>query len=309
MPIVAGMSITLYLDPTAGLRHVIPSADNTHSYIPYVRGDGTEFHYTWTPTAEYREHYGHLSYRMSHRLEESDAVVAGLDGVPVPNMLPVRSTPVTSVMHQMAVFSGHGNLYDALVSVLSDEMNNVDPSTLADGVPGVVTPEMHSPFSRRHHPDPRDTEAGLPAQAIRNIQLLMGQEKESLLSSSDPEDRQAKVDLLFPQLSPAEHSELATWIAGEPEETRDTSVRSYSMGKQQDFLHTLDGTRDPRRWGGIASWAQGVAEHLAMTADGFVLCERYGLVAPRVPGRPLPSHKHSPSIPALALTGAAQDSG
>jgi len=31
-------------------------------YVEYVRGDGTEFHYTWTPTAEYRERFGLLDY-------------------------------------------------------------------------------------------------------------------------------------------------------------------------------------------------------------------------------------------------------
>jgi len=62
-----------------------------------------------------------------------------------------------------------GSQHSRSEAVLSDEMNNVDPSTLADGVPGVVTPEMHSPFSHRHHPDPRDTEAGLPAQGFDGV--------------------------------------------------------------------------------------------------------------------------------------------
>lgn len=47
---------SFHLSQVAGMRR---TADG---FIAYVRGDGTEFHYTWTPTAEYRKAFGQLVY-------------------------------------------------------------------------------------------------------------------------------------------------------------------------------------------------------------------------------------------------------
>lgn len=44
------------LSATAGMRYA------GGKWIDYVRGDGTEFHYTWTPTADYRKNFGMLTY-------------------------------------------------------------------------------------------------------------------------------------------------------------------------------------------------------------------------------------------------------
>ena len=48
------------ISAVAGMR--AERRDGRTYYVDYVRGDGTEFHYTWTPTAAYRERFGVLQY-------------------------------------------------------------------------------------------------------------------------------------------------------------------------------------------------------------------------------------------------------
>jgi len=53
---------SFHLSHTACMRamHRGKGRDAVREWVAYVRGDGTEFHYTWTPTAEYTERYGQL---------------------------------------------------------------------------------------------------------------------------------------------------------------------------------------------------------------------------------------------------------
>mmetsp|Transcript_20523 Transcript_20523/g.69445 ORF Transcript_20523/g.69445 Transcript_20523/m.69445 type:complete len:480 (-) Transcript_20523:237-1676(-) len=54
---------SFHLSQVAGKRHVGGDCDGeAEHYVDYVRGDGTEFHYTWTPTAEYRRDFGMVAY-------------------------------------------------------------------------------------------------------------------------------------------------------------------------------------------------------------------------------------------------------
>mmetsp|Transcript_68644 Transcript_68644/g.205870 ORF Transcript_68644/g.205870 Transcript_68644/m.205870 type:complete len:501 (+) Transcript_68644:32-1534(+) len=53
---------SFHLSQVAGKRRVRGSDGEADHYIDYVRGDGTEFHYTWTPTAEYRRKFGMVAY-------------------------------------------------------------------------------------------------------------------------------------------------------------------------------------------------------------------------------------------------------
>lgn len=66
LPLVQGLnnSFSFAMDLTTRLRTV--RAGEKHGMVhtvPYVRGDGTEFHYTWCETATYRANYGFLNWR------------------------------------------------------------------------------------------------------------------------------------------------------------------------------------------------------------------------------------------------------
>ena len=152
LPIVAGTSISLYLSPTSCMKQVRHN-DGTRVFEPYVPGDGTQFHYNWTPTDEYRKHYGHLSYNLRHRREsDGDEIrVLGLDGQLIPNMIPLRATPVTAVMHEMSIESGHGNLYDSLVAEIWQTEQGRE-EVPASQTPASLHCHLHSYFFSQNFP-------------------------------------------------------------------------------------------------------------------------------------------------------------
>merc|ERR1719456_1585883 len=49
---------SFHISKVAGMRR--NNGHGSTKWIDYVRGDGTEFHYTWTPTKQYRERFGQL---------------------------------------------------------------------------------------------------------------------------------------------------------------------------------------------------------------------------------------------------------
>ena len=68
-----GVFFRFRLDLTARLRH------NEEGFSPYVRGDGTEFHYTWATTDDYRQRYGCLEYEYSDDVGDSMDDTADLE--------------------------------------------------------------------------------------------------------------------------------------------------------------------------------------------------------------------------------------
>jgi len=108
LPIERGTSFQLAMSPAAGMRFTPDGIKE------YVRGDGTEFHYTWCPTAEYRKHFHCFVWRQAD--EERDLVrgytVDSLDAKPllVPP-LASSSIPVTACVYP------HSRGYQLLASV------------------------------------------------------------------------------------------------------------------------------------------------------------------------------------------------
>eukprot|EP00567_Pseudictyota_dubia_P000182 CAMPEP_0197464912 /NCGR_PEP_ID=MMETSP1175-20131217/64270_1 /TAXON_ID=1003142 /ORGANISM="Triceratium dubium, Strain CCMP147" /LENGTH=465 /DNA_ID=CAMNT_0043000915 /DNA_START=60 /DNA_END=1458 /DNA_ORIENTATION=- len=66
-------------------------------YIEYQKGDGTEFHYTWTTTKKYREQFGNFEYLhwSEHRPEKNSLRLANREGKTI--YIPKYS--VTAVIH------------------------------------------------------------------------------------------------------------------------------------------------------------------------------------------------------------------
>lgn len=57
LPIEKGIIFQLGMSPVAGMRF------QTDGYVEYVRGDGTEFHYTWETTKSYRDKFHFFIWR------------------------------------------------------------------------------------------------------------------------------------------------------------------------------------------------------------------------------------------------------
>ena len=179
---------------------------------------------------------------------------------------------------------------------------------------------MHSGMSRRHIPSRIETRVGLPHSAVRNLTMLMEAGKEEaaanvfsgLWGPAGKEHHAAKLEAtdlqhhthppptlnpapyhslkaLFAQLEPIERQQLDVLLHGDPE----ASPRRH-VPRRATWRSLLDETCDPRRWGGICAWAQGIAERLKMIADGLKLCENLAAagLAPSPADTGTPSAEH-----------------
>ena len=159
--------------------------EEQYRYEDYVRGDGTEFHYTWTETSKYRELYGYLDWAHLSNGEADPQHICTPSGQSVPLMMGSRRTAVTAMIHTEAISSDHGDLMRAVYARASEAITEDDTRRgypvsdvsenhvlveLLDLLHHKVPEEMHSHFSRRHTRIAQTH--GLPAQVTAKCELF-----------------------------------------------------------------------------------------------------------------------------------------
>mmetsp|Transcript_49333 Transcript_49333/g.90350 ORF Transcript_49333/g.90350 Transcript_49333/m.90350 type:complete len:435 (+) Transcript_49333:68-1372(+) len=175
LPIEEGVAFRLSMSPVAGMRYL----DGRH--IDYLRGDGTQFHYTWCTTEDYRQRYHFFTWE-----EVGVGSTAGQSVTTTPDMLrpllvPERfavDVPVTACVHVDAAS------YNLLEGVYSLYRQRRDAGSAETDMPAQAT----SSYTRR------TTGRGLPQEVVADMARLYA----------------------FEQKHPRE-----TWAAAEPEVLRD----------------------------------------------------------------------------------------
>jgi hypothetical protein len=91
LPVREYVPFVFFLNPVVAMNY---DAENK-KFIRRVRGDGTEFHYTWMPSDEYRERFGCLDY-----FDGEPLAVSSVDDrtLPIPENLKETATAYVNAM-------------------------------------------------------------------------------------------------------------------------------------------------------------------------------------------------------------------
>lgn len=162
LPIERGSRFQIFMSPVAGMRW------QANGYVEYRRGDGTEFHYTWTTTEDYLRRYHLFAWRLLNPGEAvGRKVVDTQDMKPllVPD-LPSFVVPVTACVygnmrdyHLLEIVYVHYKELHAAgseeVGALASETSRWTRIQTGQGLPDEVVTDLQRlcDFELQHPPD------------------------------------------------------------------------------------------------------------------------------------------------------------
>jgi len=230
LPIERGTFFQFAMSPTAGMRFCPDGIKE------YVRGDGTEFHYTWRATSEYRKRFHCFVWRETdeEKSQLQDCTVESLDSKPL--LLPAMSSsyiPVTACVYP------HSPGYNLLESVYRKykEFRNQESFDLKD---------LGSFASRwtRHR-----TGCGLPYEVLADFDKLYEFEKQHPGNTWDQrsgallEDAHSLCRALFPHYTAddlqLEVDELLSSGSARAEGPSGSAKRAEGARAQVRMIHAL----------------------------------------------------------------------
>jgi len=157
LPIEEGVAFRLGMSPVAGMRQT------DDQYIEYVMGDGTQFHYTWCTTEDYRRRFHFFVWEEICK-SSSDPLVTTTPDMARPLLVPLLPSsivPVTACVHIDA--SGY--------YLLADVYRRFKSSKDAGSSDLEQLPQATSLYTRRA------TGQGLPAALLQDMEELYAFEK------------------------------------------------------------------------------------------------------------------------------------
>ena len=166
-------SFVFSLDPTVNMHYDRRSA----KFYDKVRGDGSEFHYTWTPSKDYRERFFFFDYSFCGTMDNANVSDFEGESYFVPQSMCGPTVRVTAAVHRSSC--GHRGLYtEALRQIVANE----EPNKAFED----LEPQMFSHMQRRFANRPRSK---LPEKAARDLSAAASR----ILTIHDAEAREEAI--------------------------------------------------------------------------------------------------------------------
>jgi len=253
------------LDCTAGMRRVSASQRiSDETYTNYVRGDGTEFHYTWTPTVEYRTKFGFLAYddgrpmslpedyySPSHQelIQPTGRSLQFYDVNGVGARMPAYIVDDSTCLCSAAVHGSgsHHGYYEIAVQILVDKGREALEGVVREGAVCAAA------LQRRHS----GSRIVLPPEALDTLEALL-EWRPRLLAVVPPalhHDEGASV------------GRMARWLRGLLLGRRPPS----SVEEEKQAAHDADATGDDAQWADFLEQARAVGAEIFPKLKGRAL--------------------------------------